>query len=73
MTPHNSESTAPAAPDRLLTVREIASWLNMAPKTVYEWAAAGRIPCLRLGGRLRFEASEISRWLGERRSSCPSR
>ncbi len=37
--------------DKLLTVKEVADMLNVKPKTVYQWAELGQIPCIRLGKR----------------------
>ena len=53
--------------DPLLTVKQVAEWLNYKPKTIYDWAAQRRIPCLRLGGGIRFERNAILRWLGRRK------
>ena len=51
----------------LLTVREVAQMLRVHEKTIYAWVAKGRLPCIRLGNRLRFDPTTVSRWLGERR------
>lgn len=56
-----------AAEESLLTVSEVAAWLRLRPSTVYSWAASGRIPCVRLGGRLRFARGDILRWIEARR------
>ena len=53
--------------DHLWTVREVARFLGLHEKTVYEWAARGDLPCIRLGNRLRFAASDVSRWLQARK------
>jgi excisionase family DNA binding protein len=48
----------------LLTVREVAELLGVAPGTIFHWAAQGRLPCVRLSQRcLRFKKSEIEEWL----------
>lgn len=51
----------------LLTVPELAEWLRLRPSTIYSWAAAGRIPCVRIGGRIRFSRGEILRWIEARK------
>jgi PTS system nitrogen regulatory IIA component len=51
----------------LLTVPEVAAWLKLRPKTVYEWAARGKLPSLRLGSAVRFERDALLRWLSARR------
>lgn len=45
----------------LLDARTVGSILNLHPKSVYRMASAGRIPHVRLDGRLRFERAEIDR------------
>jgi len=45
----------------LLDARAVGAILNLHPKSVYRMASAGRIPHVRLDGRLRFERAEIDR------------
>jgi len=51
----------------LLTVNEVAEWLKVSASTVYDWAARSRIPCVRLGGRLRFLEDDVLRWIEARK------
>lgn len=53
--------------ERLLTARELAELLGFAAGTVVDWAEAGRVPCFKVGGRLRFRESEVLAWLEARR------
>lgn len=46
-----------------MTAHEIASWLRLNRKTVYEYAARGVIPCRRIGRRLVFSRNAIAAWL----------
>lgn len=48
---------------QLMTVGEVASLLRMHPKTVYDRAARGDIPCLKIGRSVRFSRNAIGRWL----------
>lgn len=52
-----------AAGERLLTAREVAELLGIAPATVLDWFEAGRLPGFKIGGtergRVRFRLSEI--------------
>ena len=55
----------------LLTAEDVADQLRIKPATVYEAAADGRIPCVRLwqGRRkalIRFRAEDIERLIRER-------
>lgn len=52
--------------ERLLTVRELATLLQLHAKTVERMARGGRLPSLRVGGRLRFRPSDIASWLAAR-------
>ena len=60
---------SPPAP--LLTAEEVARILRLKPATVYEAAATGRIPCVRLwrGRRkslVRFRAEDIDAFIKDR-------
>jgi excisionase family DNA binding protein len=48
---------------RILTVRELSEILKVKPKTLYQWAELGVIPCLKLNRCLRFDFDEILKWL----------
>ena len=47
----------------LLTVADVAKWLQVSRSWVYHRAESGELPCLRFGGHLRFKREEIERWL----------
>ena len=46
-----------------MTACELASWLRVNRKTVYEYAARNVIPCRRLGRRLVFSRPAVAAWL----------
>jgi excisionase family DNA binding protein len=50
---------------KLLTVQEVSKILQTKPKTVYQWAKLGQIPCLKLNGALRFDLDDILAWIKE--------
>jgi len=52
-----------ALAEPLWTVREAAAFLHLGRNAVYEWAASGKLPSLRLGSRIRFLPSVLRRWL----------
>lgn len=56
----------------LLTTAEIAAYLRMKERTVYEMAARRQIPCTRATGKLLFPRRLIDRWL-EAQTELPSR
>ena len=47
----------------LLTVKDVSTWLQVKPATVYGWVAEGKMPALRLGGLIRFRREDIHTWL----------
>ena len=51
----------------LWTVPEVAEFLQLHPKTVYEFVARGTLPCVRLGSRLRFDPRDIASWVSARK------
>ena len=47
----------------LLTVKDLSTWLNIKPSTLYLWAAQGKIPCRKIHGLIRFDPDAITAWL----------
>lgn len=45
--------------DRLLDVHAAAAFLGVAHRTLYKWAAQGRLPVVRLGRAVRFRMSAL--------------
>ena len=61
--------------DSLLTAADVARRLKLRTSTVYEAAASGRIPCVRLweGHRralIRFRPDDIERLIADRSRGC---
>ena len=52
--------------ERLLTARELGGLLHLHAKTVARMAREGRLPSLRVSGRVRFRPSDIASWLAAR-------
>lgn len=50
----------------LMTVEDVAGYLRVAERTIYDWAQKGEIPCGKLGSSWRFRRSDIDRWLAEK-------
>lgn len=48
---------------QMLTISEAAAVLRKSPKTVYTWTSKKRIPHLKVGGRVLFDAEELERWM----------
>ncbi len=47
----------------IVTVKEVAEFLRVKEKTVYQWAEMGQIPSLKINGSLRFDLDEIKAWV----------
>ena len=53
--------------ERLWTAREVARFLGVHAKTVYDLVARGELPCIRIGKCLRFSPTELTRWVSARK------
>ena len=54
--------------DAILTIEEVAKYLRVSERTVYDWAQKGEIPSGKIGTVWRFKKSEVERWVDERLS-----
>ncbi|MCR5762283.1 MAG: PTS sugar transporter subunit IIA [Treponema sp.] len=55
--------------DNILTIDEVAKYLRVSERTVYEWAQKGEIPSGKIGTVWRFKKSEIEKWVNDRLGS----
>ena len=49
--------------EELMTIDEVASYLRVKKRTVYEWLKKGKIPAIKTVGQWRFKKSKINSWL----------
>jgi len=56
-----SAGTAEVDEGRLLTVREVARALNVAPSTVYKLCAEGKLAHVRVSNAIRVHAAALQR------------
>ncbi len=47
----------------IMTLEEVADYLRISERTVYDWAQKGEIPCGKLGTAWRFKRSDIEAWV----------
>ncbi|MBM7022232.1 PTS sugar transporter subunit IIA [Treponema sp. Marseille-Q4523] len=59
--------------DTILTIEEVANYLRVSDRTVYDWAQRGEIPAGKIGTVWRFKKSEVEKWVNERLSSSAGR
>lgn len=52
----------------ILTIEEVADYLRVSERTVYDWANKGTIPCGKLGTTWRFKRAEVEKWVDDRLS-----
>jgi excisionase family DNA binding protein len=50
----------------LLSVREVAEALGSHIQTIYSWVEEGKLPCFRVGGRIKFDGTAVADWLDRR-------
>lgn len=53
----------------IMTVQEVAEFLRVSERTIYDWATSGTIPCGKLGTTWRFKRSEVEKWVNEQLSN----
>lgn len=57
-----------AKPARLLSVHDLADYLQVPIATIYQWRYRGEGPeAFRVGRHLRFDPSDVDRWLRDRK------
>jgi excisionase family DNA binding protein len=55
--------------EQLMSIRDVAEFLQLNQTTVYAWAQQGILPGYKLGRTWRFRPSELETWLEERRNA----
>lgn len=50
----------------IMTVKEVADYLNIHPLTVQKYARAGKIPAFKIGTDWRFHKEYIEKWIKEK-------
>jgi excisionase family DNA binding protein len=60
----NAAKTPPllAADERMWTAKDVAAFLRCSQSWVYGRAESGEIPCLRIGGLLRFDPETVRKF-----------
>jgi PTS system nitrogen regulatory IIA component len=51
--------------ETLLTVDEIAEYLRVKKRTIYDWLKKGKIPAIKTVGQWRFKKDQIDFWLNK--------
>jgi len=56
----------------IMTIEEVAAYLRVSERTVYDWAQKGELPGGKLGTTWRFKRNDVENWVNSRLSSKPS-
>ncbi len=49
----------------IMTVKQVADYLQMDEHTIYKLSRSGKIPALKIAGQWRFKKDVIDSWLAE--------
>ena len=55
--------------EQLMSIKDVADFLQLNETTIYSWAQQGTLPGFKLGRTWRFRPSEIEAWLEQRRNA----
>ena len=53
----------------IMTIEEVAKYLRVSERTVYDWAQKGDLPGGKLGTTWRFKREDVENWVNERLST----
>ena len=51
--------------NELMTMEDLAEYLKVTRRTIYDWLKHNKIPALKLVGQWRFKKDRIDEWLEE--------
>ena len=57
----------------IMTIEEVAAYIRVSERTVYDWAQKGELPGGKLGTTWRFKRDEIEKWVNDRLSQSPGK
>jgi len=49
----------------IMTVKQLASYLQMDEHTIYKLAHSGQIPAIKIAGQWRFKKEVLDKWINE--------
>lgn len=47
----------------LMTIEDLADYLKVSRRTIYDWLKHNKIPAIRLVGQWRFQKEKIDSWI----------
>jgi len=55
--------------ENLMTIEELAAYLKVTKRTIYDWLKNHKVPALKLVGQWRFRRDKIDAWLNKQESA----
>ena len=59
-------------PMTLMTIEDLAAYLKVSRRTIYEWLKYHKIPAVKIIGQWRFQKEKIDTWMEEQSISRDS-
>lgn len=56
-----------------MTVKEVATFLNVDEKTIYRLAQKGELPGFKVAGAWRFQRADLQQWIDARKQQSGNR
>ncbi len=67
-----TNTTTASELEPLLSIEELAEYLDVPVATIYDWRVDGKRPCaVRIGRRVKFAISDINTWIATQREQSP--
>lgn len=66
----DERSGAGAQTAPLWTLPMVSAYLQLHPKTVQRLVRTSGLPCVRIGTRLRFDPSDVAKWVSARKEGA---
>lgn len=68
--PREYEPEDERATERLWSIRDVSTFLGLSPRTVRRLIAYQGLPCLRIGGAVRFDPASVTSWARRQRKEA---
>ena len=50
----------------IMTIEDVAKYLRVSERTIYDWAQKGILPGGKIGTTWRFKSADIQRWVNDK-------
>ena len=54
-----------AEPKEVMTIKDVAEYLDVHPMTIYKYVKQGKIPALKIGASWRVRKDSMKKWMEE--------